>query len=87
MKHDGAKREVHDNYEAFKQLLPELMLRIPGKFVVLHQRKIERSFDTFADAVQFGSRTFGRGHFSVQEVTDRVISLGAWSYALHPDTH
>jgi hypothetical protein len=85
MGHDGAKREVHENYEVFKELLPELMLRIPGKFVVLHRRKIAKSFDTFPDAVQFGYRTFGRGHFSVQEVTDRVITLGAWSHALHPD--
>jgi hypothetical protein len=77
--------EVERNYRAFTAMLPELMRSMPDKFVVLHDGKVVHAFDALPEALRFGHDTFGRGKFSVQEVTDRVITLGAMSYAVgHP---
>ena len=74
--------QVDLNYEAFLKLLPELLPSHAGKLAVMHDGKIVDFFDTFQDAVRFGEATFGSiGNFSVQEVTNRVASLGFYSYA------
>ena len=75
--------EADTNYEAFKKLLPDLLRRAPGKYVVMHNSEVAESFDTFGDAVRYGVDKFGRNKFSVQEVTSQSVSLGYHSYALY----
>jgi D-mannonate dehydratase len=75
--------EVDRNYEAFKKLLPGLLKSCFGKYALMHDTSIVEFLDTFSDAIKFGHSKFGLGNFSVQEVTDRSVSLGFYSYALH----
>ena len=43
--------EVDRNYEEFKRILPDLLQRSPGKYVVMHDGEIAKELDTFGDAV------------------------------------
>jgi hypothetical protein len=70
------------NFEEFRKLLPDLLKSRPGKYALMHDGKIVDFFDTLADAVRFGHEKFGVPNFSVQEITDKDVSLGAYSYAL-----
>lgn len=80
--HGDTISQVERNYQAFEQMLPELLPTQLGKLAVLHNGELVDFFDTYADAVRYGEEKFGEiGNFSVQEVTNRVASLGYYSYA------
>jgi len=75
--------EVDRNYEEFKRILPDLLQRSPGKYVVMHDGEIAKELDTFGDAARYGLEKFGPNKFSVQEVTSQTVSLGYHTYAMH----
>ncbi len=74
--------EVDRNYVAFSRELPVLLKTHRGKFALMHHGAIAAFFDTLADAVRSGTLKFEDRDFSVQEVTDRSVNLGFFSYAL-----
>jgi hypothetical protein len=76
------QREVDENYKAFSEMLPELLEKYPGKFVVLRHKKAESFFDTARDAMVHGSSAYSDGLFSVQEITKKSVDLGWFSHAL-----
>ena len=75
--------EVRRNFEVFQKLLPDLLETDRGKFALMRHTKIIQTFDTVRDAVVYGQKEFDDGLFSVQEISDRVVDLGFYSYALH----
>ncbi len=75
--------EVDKNFAAFQRMLPELLKTHPGKYALMHDKEVVEFFDTFGDAARFGKEKFGE-IFSIQEVTNRGVSLGIFaSYAMH----
>ena len=76
-----AASETERNFVAFRSMLPSLLEHFKGKFALMHAERVEQYFDNPADAVVEGLKRFGRGEYSVQEVTDSVESLGFYSYA------
>jgi hypothetical protein len=74
--------EVEQNYAAFALKLPGLLKTRRGKFALMHRGDIIGFFDTLGDAVRSGKLKFDQEYFSVQEVTDRSVNLGHYSYAL-----
>lgn len=82
---DAKQKEVSQNYEAFQKTLPELLESesCRGKFALMRKGEIVKFFDSMRDAAVYGQEKFDDGLFSVQEVTDRVVDLGFYSYALH----
>jgi hypothetical protein len=83
MQVEAGETEVDRNYKEFRKVLPDLLRRAPGKYVVMHGGELVEFFDTFGDAVRHGQGKFGKDKFSVQEITSRSVSLGYHSYALH----
>jgi hypothetical protein len=77
------QREVDENYSIFIQLLPDLIKSHAGKYAVMRQGQVIEFFDTLADAVRYGHAKFGEVNFSVQEVIDQNVNLGAHSYAVY----
>lgn len=73
--------EIDRNYEAFKNILPELMKNHVGQFVVMRYEKPVAFFDTTRDAMVYAVKTYEDGLFSVQEVTQKSIDLGWFSHA------
>jgi hypothetical protein len=78
------KTESERNYAAFISQLPDLVDTHGGQFALLHAQKVVEYFESAADAVIEGTRRFGRGQYSVQEVTDEIENLGFYSYAGGP---
>lgn len=76
----GQYREVERNYAAFQEMLPELMKTMPGKFVVMHDKKIVATLSTFAEANLTGRMLYGDSVYSVQEVTETPVDLGWFSH-------
>lgn len=78
----SAKRDaVAANYEAFEQMLPELLRDAPGKYVLLRDRQLVDIFGTASAAHAAGTARFDDGLFSVQKVKEGAVSLGFFSYA------
>jgi len=78
--------QVSDNFRAFEKLLPDLMRKAAGQFVLLHNGKPTGIFPSSLNAVHAGLEKFGEGDFSVQEITDKIEDLGFYSHvggALH----
>jgi hypothetical protein len=82
---DTKATEVETNFAVFQKMLPTLLPARAGKFALMHDGQIVNFFDTMADAARFGVAQFG-DMYSVQEVTNRNVSLGYYSYAMH-DLH
>jgi hypothetical protein len=74
--------EVKRNYEAFRKKLPDLLKTRRGKFALIHEGEIVEFFDTAGDSYRAGLKLYGEGGFSIQEVTDAVVDLGFFSYAV-----
>lgn len=73
------RTEVDRNYEAFQEMLPELMESSPGKWALLHDRQMVEVFNTSAEAVAAGEVRYPERCFSIQEITTHPISLGWFS--------
>lgn len=76
------QQEVDANFEAFQAFLPSLIEEERGKFALMRDRKIVEMFDTAGDALRAAALKYGDGRYSIQEITDRVIGLGYYSYAV-----
>ena len=75
--------EVDANFEAFKKLLPGIIENERNRWALMKNKKCIAFYDTARDAQSAGNGQFADGIFSVQEVTDSVIDLGWFSYAMH----
>ncbi len=62
---------VKENYEYFEDNFEELYKKYPEKYLVIKDKNVERSFDSFDQAADFGIRTYGVGSFSVQHCTPK----------------
>ncbi len=77
-----SKEEVKKNYEAFKQMLPNLLASQKGKFALMHDGEVTEFFDTARDAFIAGQKLYQDNLFSVQEVIETPIDLGYFSHAI-----
>ena len=80
MSTEEQQREVDQNFEAFKALLPELLKTDANRYALMHNRKVIACFDTSRDAMQAGRKLLPEKNFSVQHVTDKPVDLGYYSY-------
>ena len=77
------QREVDNNYEAFKKLLPGIIQYHRDKYALMKDGKIISYYSTAEDARITGERFLEGGPYSVQKVTDSAIDLGFFSHAVH----
>jgi hypothetical protein len=75
------QREIDENYKAFSDMLPELLEKHPGKFLVMRHKKPAGFFDTARDAMVHAASSYPDGLFSVQEITQKTVDLGWFSHA------
>lgn len=82
-KDEALQQVVNQNYESFQKLLPDLMRTEPGKHALMRHGEAIEFFDSARDAMIYGQKSYPDGLYSIQQVTNRVIDLGYFSYALH----
>ena len=68
MNNDPRSYDQEADFEAFMEMLPELLKTHESRIVVLHERKMVRFFDEFVDAIVFGHERFGPGRYIAQVV-------------------
>lgn len=76
---DKQQKEVDQNYEAFKLMLPDLLKTDANRYALMHNQKIAACFDTGRDAMQAGRKLLEGKNFSVQLVTNEPVDLGCFS--------
>ena len=74
------QQQVDQNYEAFKEILAQLMKTDAHRFALIHNQKVIACFDTSRDAMQAGRKLLNGKLFSVQEVTEESVDLGYHSH-------
>ena len=73
------QHEIDANFDAFQEMLPELMACQPDRWALMRRGECIAFYDTLRDALAVGHLQFEDGLFSVQEVTTKEIDLGWFS--------
>ena len=81
------QREVDQNYEAFRKMLPYLLKQHPRKYALMRDKKVIGVFETSNDSYEAARLLYEDGIFSVQKIDDRPIDLGWMGYALFHSSH
>lgn len=82
MANNNRTEMIKRNYEAFVELLPNLVKTHGGKFALMREGKVIEFFDTARDAYFAGLKLYPDQMFSVQEVVEIPVDLGFFSQAL-----
>jgi hypothetical protein len=69
--------ELRDDIAAFERMRADLESEALGKWVLIHQQRLEGKFDSFDAAAQAGVRRFGRGPYLIRQVGAGAITLPA----------
>jgi hypothetical protein len=80
------QREVDENYDEFRKLLPSIIGQHRDKYALMKNRKILGYFSTAQDAREAATSFVPDGIYSIQQVTDTPINLGFFTYAIPLDT-
>ena len=72
--------EIDRNLFAFLPLLPQLLSDHEGEFALLRNQRVISFHERLSEALASGAE-FEDGLFSIQQVTDRPVELGFFSYA------
>jgi len=76
------QQEIDDNFEFFRQKLPDLLKDHRNRYVLLRDKKIVGIYDTVRDAQTTAENFYKDGLYSIQQVTDVAIDLGYFSHAV-----
>ena len=74
--------QVRQNYEAFKKMLPELIVDRSNKHALLRDEQLIAVFDTLNDTITAAEKMFPDGRWSIQHITIKPVDLGRRSRAL-----
>lgn len=75
--------EIDRNLFAFLPRIPELMKEHEGEFAVLRHQQVISIHKRLRDALEDACAAFSDGIYSIQQVTDKPVELGFFSYADH----
>jgi hypothetical protein len=81
-----AQREVDENYDEFRKLLPAIIGQHRDKYALMKNRKILGYFSTAQDAREAADSFVSDGIYSIQQVTDTPLNLGFYTNAVPLDT-
>lgn len=77
-----ARKQVSDNYRVFTRMLPALLEKHHGQWVVLRDRRAIRVLPTEMDAYHYATREFPDERWSIQHIRDQnPIRMGSFSRA------
>lgn len=75
--------ELKDEIAAFEAIRGDLEAAHLGKWALVHDRKLEGTFDSFDDAAMVAVERFGRGPYLIRQIGAPPITLPA-SVLYHP---
>jgi hypothetical protein len=72
------KQVIDENFEAFEQILPQILIAHGGKVALLRDRKLDGVFDTSAEAVRVGKERYPDKMFSISRVEPQEPVYLGW---------
>ena len=75
--------EIDRNLFAFLPEVPRLLADHAGEYAVLRHQRIVSLHEKLSEALETAQTQFLDGLFSIQQVTDKPVELGFFSYAGH----
>lgn len=75
--------EIDRNLFAFLPKIPDLIERYRDEFALLRNQEVVSIHPHLGEALQTAQAQFADGIYSIQQVTDKPIELGFFSYADH----
>ena len=70
---------MRKNFDAFKKLLPSLLLTDRDRIALIRDEKLVRIFDTPDELFAYAKANYDDNHFSAQTITDKKLRLGIFS--------
>jgi hypothetical protein len=77
------ENEIDRNLFAFLPRIPRLMIDHAGEYALLRHQEVVSIHKRLRDALEEASSKFKDGIYSVQQITDKPVELGFFSYADH----
>jgi Family of unknown function (DUF5678) len=75
--------EIDRNLFAFLPHIPKLVQEHKGQYAILKNQEVVSIHDRLSEALEIAQSKFADGLFSIQQVTDKPVELGFFSYANH----
>ena len=75
--------EIDKNFEAFKEMLPSIILEHRNQYALMRHGKIVGYYSTMNDAYTTAETFYDDKIYSIQKVTNVAIDLGYFSHAVH----
>ena len=68
---------LKDEIAAFESMRNELEMEHLGEWVVVHERKLVGTYESFEEAADEAVRRFGRGPYLIRKIGDPPVTLPA----------
>lgn len=78
---DALEQEIDRNLFAFLPKVPDLLADHEGEFALLRHQKVISLHVKLSEALASAEAQFADGLFSIQQVTQKPVELGFFSYA------
>ena len=73
------QQEVDANYAVMQEKITDIIADHEGQYALMKDKQIVEFFDSWEDAIKYGNNQYDNGIFSVQKVSNEVVSLGMLS--------
>ena len=74
--------EMAKNAEAYRAVKAKLEKEHWGKTALLHDGKVDATYNNMEDAYSIGCEKYGEGHFSLYLIGEQPVELGLQAYAI-----
>jgi hypothetical protein len=78
----STREQVDRNYEAFRAMLPSILLLHEGKYALMKDGAAVGFYSTLEDVYMTANQFYKDQVFSVQRVTETPVDLGFFSHAI-----
>ncbi len=72
------KQVIDENFEAFQQILPQILIAHHGKVALLRDRRVDDVFGTATEAIREGKQRYPDKMFSIQTVEHEKPAYLGW---------
>ena len=77
---DQALEEVKTNTKVFEEKKDRLKKKFPGQYAVFSGGEFKKAYPSKTRAYEISCKKHGEGKFSIHDIDERPLSLGAMSF-------
>lgn len=77
---DQALEEVKTNTKVFEEKKDRLKKKYPGQYAVFSEGEFKKAYSSKTHAYEVSCKKHGEGKFSIHDIEEKPLSLGAMSF-------